>query len=108
MHAALPAVLLPVLLAGPAMAEDPIVLVLENRSGQMIRQVALFPANDRGEVIDDVLMADHRTIAAGSTVALDTRLTICGRVALWIEFDDGTEASAQTDLCRNNRLVATP
>lgn len=100
--------LLATLLAGPAMADDPIVLMLENRSGQMIRQVALFPVDDKGEVVDDVLMADHRTIAANSTVALDTRLTRCGRVSLWVQFGDNTEASAQTDLCKNNRLIATP
>lgn len=102
------ALLLASLLATPALAEDPIVLMLENRSGQMIRQVALFPVDDNGEVIDDVLMADHDHIAAESTVALDTRLLRCGRVSLWVEFADGTEASAQTDLCKNRRLIATP
>jgi hypothetical protein len=102
------ALVLAALLASPAMADDPIVLMLENRSGQMIRQVALFPVGDDGEIIDDVLMADHDTIAANSTVALDTRLTRCGRVSLWVKFGDGTEASAQTDLCKNNRLIATP
>lgn len=100
--------LLTALLAGPALADDPIVLMLDNRSGQMIRQVALFPVSDAGKVIDDVLMADHDHIAAGTTVALDTRLVTCGRVSLWVEFADGTEASAQTDLCTNRRLTATP
>jgi hypothetical protein len=96
------------LLAGPAMAEDPIVLKLENRSGQLIRQLALFPVGDDGQVIDDVLAARHDPVAAGSAVALDTRLLRCGRVSLWVQFADMTEASAQTDLCANRRLIATP
>jgi hypothetical protein len=74
----------------------------------MIRQVALFPVNDAGEVVDDVLMADRDSIAAGATVAIDTRLVRCGRVSLWVQFGDMTEASAQTDLCQNRRLIATP
>ncbi len=102
------ALLLLTLLAGPAAAGDPIVLMLENRSGQMIRQLALFPVGDGGEVIDDVLMARHEVVAANSTVALDTGLSRCSRVSLWVQFGDMTEASAQTDLCRNRRLIATP
>jgi hypothetical protein len=102
------ALLLPLLLAGPAMAADPVVLILENRSGQMIRYVALYPVGDDGQVVDDVLMTDDDVIAAGATVALDTRLLACGRVMLWVRFGDETEARVQTDLCRNNRLIATP
>jgi hypothetical protein len=93
--------------ARPAYAGDPVVLMLENRSGQMIRQLALFPVLG-GRVVDDVLMSRHDAVAAGSTVALDTRLPACGPVSLWVQFADMTEATAQTDLCRNRRPEAHP
>lgn len=99
-------VLLALLTAGPAFAGDPIVLYLENRASRGIEQLVIFPVNDAGEVVDDVLMARHEPIAGHETVALDTRLTKCGVVSVWAKFFDGEEISARTDLCRNNRLVA--
>lgn len=108
MRALLLAALLAPRLAGPALADGTIVLMLENASGQTIRQVALFPVGDGGQVIDDVLMSGQAEIAAGATAALDTRLLRCGPVSLWVQFADGSEANLRADLCRTGRLRAVP
>lgn len=94
------------LAASPAVAQDtPLVLYLENRSDRMIVEVAMFGVSDKGEVVDDVLMARHDPIASNETVALDTRLVRCGPISVWARMVDGEEMSAITDLCRNNRLI---
>ena len=100
------AVLIALLAAGPALAQDPLVLFLKNDSDRMIRQLAIFPVGADGETVDNVLLARHEPVASNQTVALDTGLTRCGPISVWLQFADGEEVSAKTDLCRNNHLIA--
>ncbi|MFM2355414.1 MAG: hypothetical protein RLZZ528_1150 [Pseudomonadota bacterium] len=102
------ALLLLTLAAGPAAAAGDIVLGVENRSGQAIRQLAIFPVGSDGKVVDDVLTSRNSPIADGETVAVNTRLSACQKISVWVSFADATEATVQTDLCRNRRLIATP
>ena len=74
--------------------------------GKNIRQLAIFPVGADGETVDDVLLARHEPVASNQTVALDTGLKRCGPISVWLQFADGEEVSAKTDLCRNNHLIA--
>jgi hypothetical protein len=102
------ALVIALLAAGPVAAADGIVLGVENRSGQAITQLAIFPVGKDGKVIDDVLMSRNSPIADGDFVSLNTRVTACQKISVQVSFADDTEAAVQTDLCRNRRLIATP
>lgn len=96
------------LCALPAWAGDApaVVLYLENGASRAIEQLALFPVNKAGAVVDDVLLARHEPIGPGQSAALVTGLRRCAKVSLWSRFADGEEVSAVIDLCTGNRLVA--
>ena len=96
------------LAAGPALAADGIVLGVENRSGQAITHLAIYPVGQDDKVIDDVLTTRNSPIADGEFVSLNTRVTACQKISVRVDFADDTEATVQTDLCRNRRLIATP
>lgn len=101
-----PALLVALLCATPAMADDPLTLTIKNTSSRAVAGFSVYPVDTKtGLVVDDNMGGIVDPIAPGASHVLQLSLIKCDVVEMWARFADGEEVSGRTDLCRNRTIL---
>jgi hypothetical protein len=103
----LKALITALLIATPAFADELLTMDFDNQSSRVVEAVSVYPVNDAGEIVDDNIGSIVDPIAPGAIRRLDLALVRCGKVWARATFAGGEEVTAETDLCRNQRLILT-
>lgn len=92
-------------LATPALADD-YAIKIENNASQAVSSVTVYPVNEAGEPVEDVLGSLFEPIAAGTSGDMPV-YGLCGQVLIRVLMADEDELRATIDSCSQRTIVVS-
>ncbi len=91
--------------ATAALADETIILTIDNQSTLVVDRLNTFPVDEDGEAVEDNLGSLMEDLAPGAKAELALSMTRCGVVRLYASFADGRELEGDIDLCKERTIT---